>query len=385
MTPSGALHGQKVIFVLWTLELGGHHRQALLLARHLSRECGADVEIWGLTCPGDQATVRAPDGLPLRALEVDWRPSRLHRLQTLFRIGASLRASRPAVILPYTEVPNVACGVTWRMSGARLCIWNQRDLLTLGLLGPRTVQRAVKNTRSFVSNSTHAVGFMAKTYGIASDLVRVVPNGVRLDKPTESRKDLRRRLGLSEQATVALMTGALVASKDHVTLLKAWRQFTHETSKPLGEAVLLLAGSGGEEKRLKALAYDLELGRKVRFLGFVSDVPGLIEAADIGVLTSPAEGSPNAVLEYMAGGLPIVASDVAGIREASGPGGPVQLVPFGDAPSLALRLHELVEHPERRRALGEAGRRRISEAFSPERMCASMTSLIELQLAGKRP
>src|SRR2546426_8921983 len=89
---------------------------------------------------------------------------------------------------------------------------------------------------------------------------------------------------------------------------------------------------------MRALARELNLGRSVRFLGPVDDVPGLLSAVDLAVLSSTSEGCPNAVLECMASGLPVVATDIPGIRKAVGPSGYNYLAPPDDARSFAERI-----------------------------------------------
>jgi glycosyltransferase involved in cell wall biosynthesis len=212
----------------------------------------------------------------------------------------------------------------------------------------------------------------------------VIRNGVELRPAVEPRADIHRRLALSPQTSVALMLGSLGETKDHDTLLRAWGGVVGALRSTDRDAVLLLAGKAYEEQRLKVLAFDLGMDRRsVRFLGFVDDVAGLIGAADIGVFSSNGEGCPNGVLECMAGGLPVVATDLPGIREAVGATGLPLLVPRGDPSAFAQRVLELIDHPEKARSFGTASRERIENAFSPAQMCAQMVPLLESELGDR--
>jgi glycosyltransferase involved in cell wall biosynthesis len=142
-------------------------------------------------------------------------------------------------------------------------------------------------------------------------------------------------------------------------------------------AVLVLAGrDDGKGMELKALCFDLGICDTVRFPGAVKDVPGLLQASDIGAFSSPSEGCPNGVLECMAMGLPVVGSDIPGVREALGSEEPRALVARNDEEAMATKLAPLLVDPELRCELGERNRQRIRDQFSYSRMCDEMVGLL---------
>ena len=147
--------------------------------------------------------------------------------------------------------------------------------------------------------------------------------------------------------------------------------------------MLVLAGRpAGTQDRLKALAFDLELGRTVRFLGEVRDVSGLLGASDLGVLSSRAESCPNAVLESMGAGLAVAGTDIAGLREALGADGAELLAPPGDAVGLAAAIGRAARDANLRRALGERNRLRVDEEFAPEGALEAHLALFREALVG---
>ena len=180
-----------------------------------------------------------------------------------------------------------------------------------------------------------------------------------------------------EATFVACMVGNLHAAKDHLTLLRAW-QLVVDRLEPLGKKpVLLLAGRlDSMADRVKALAFDLRLHDSVQFLGLVEDIAGLLEAVDLGVFCSPKESCPNGVLECMAVGLPVVASDIAGVREVVGESGLAHLAPPEDAVTLAERIVGLAMNPALCESLSKINRERIATHYSIERMGESMTKII---------
>jgi glycosyltransferase involved in cell wall biosynthesis len=127
---------------------------------------------------------------------------------------------------------------------------------------------------------------------------------------------------------------------------------------------------------LRALAVNLGIQDNVRFLGQVADISILLGAIDLGVFSSRFEGCPNGVLECMAAGLAVVATDIPGIREAVGPSVYRFLVPPGDAEALANKIIELAADPCLRAELGKLNAHRAREVFSLERMGKQTADLI---------
>jgi len=140
---------------------------------------------------------------------------------------------------------------------------------------------------------------------------------------------------------------------------------------------LLLVGKGPLEPELRRLAEKLGIPGRVHFAGWRPDVPEILAASEILVLPSEWEGMPNVVLEAMASRLPVVASDVEGVRELLGEGAKNQTVRFGDGRGLAERLARLLSDPQLAAELGAANRRRVEQEFGIERMVAAYEDLWE--------
>jgi glycosyltransferase involved in cell wall biosynthesis len=112
---------------------------------------------------------------------------------------------------------------------------------------------------------------------------------------------------------------------------------------------------------------QLGVERDVFFIGRCDNVADLLFASDVGVLSSKAEGFANAILEYMAAGLPVVATDVGGVREAIVEGETGYVVPAGDDRKMAERIIQLLEEPARARVMGERGKLIVADKFSCDR------------------
>jgi glycosyltransferase involved in cell wall biosynthesis len=147
---------------------------------------------------------------------------------------------------------------------------------------------------------------------------------------------------------------------------------------------LLLAGRDQDriQGRLRTQAKELGIARHVRWLGERRQVADLLRASDIGLLCSHEEGLSNSVLEGMAAGLPMIATSVGGNPEAVQHGLTGLLVPPRDSNVLGNAILELANDPDKRRAMGAAGRNRVADCFSLQACVARYEALYRALLAG---
>ena len=364
---------RRIIFVLGNLELGGAERQALILARYLSSEEQAHVEVWGFNKSGPVAEICEQHGLRWRVIPYSFTDN---SFSSLSHVARTLRQAKPDILLPYTFGPNLVCGVVWKRTGARACVWNQRDEGLVPFASP-AIERAVKRTSHFISNSEAGARFLIDKLGVSEALVTVIPNGVETVAADSDRQAWRERLSVDDRAFVACMVANLHLNKDHATVLRAWRKVVNEFSSNGRAALLVLAGRhDGAYESLASLATELQIDDNVRFAGPVSDVRGLLSAADVSVFSSRSEGCPNAVLESMAAGLPVAGSDIKGIRDVVGSGGAQFLAPVGDADSLAEILLKMATNPELCARVGAENRERVKDKYDSLRMCRETAKLL---------
>jgi glycosyltransferase involved in cell wall biosynthesis len=144
---------------------------------------------------------------------------------------------------------------------------------------------------------------------------------------------------------------------------------------------LLLVGDGPDRESLQRAALQLGIS-SAHFLGFRGDIPQLLAASDLYVLPSRWEGMPNVVLEAMASGRAIVATDVEGVREALGPNAKHQVVPLNDPSGFSERIVTLLADSALRQRLGNANQQRAAEAFSFAAMVGAYEQLY-LELAAR--
>ena len=168
-----------------------------------------------------------------------------------------------------------------------------------------------------------------------------------------------------------------VCLKDHATFLRAAKR-VHDA---VPDAAFVIAGEGELLEETRSLAAQLGLERDVFFIGRCEKISELLSVSYACVLSSIAEGFSNSILEYMAAGRPVVATDVGGAREAIVEGETGYLVKAGDDEALALRLIDLLNDPDRASAMGERGREVVREKFSSEAQLSRAENLYDSLLS----
>jgi glycosyltransferase involved in cell wall biosynthesis len=243
-------------------------------------------------------------------------------------------------------------GYTWPTFRARA--YNQIDWWSL-----RAARRIVTVSLPFQDELARR--------GVNRERIEIVHNAILPDwgSRLRSRGDatsLRRSLGIPEGRKVILIVGRLSREKDHITLLEAIARMSNLLSPHL-----LIVGEGHEQSRIEARIASLGLVGHVTFTGQQPSAEGYYSLADVAVLSSLSEGSPNALLEAMAAGVPVVATSVGGIPEIVTHGESALLVKPGDAAGMSesiLRL--LLKEPALAHDLVARSRRLIRERHAPE-------------------
>ena len=237
-----------------------------------------------------------------------------------------------------------------------------------------------------VSNST--ADFSVTRGLLPPGKIIVIPNGV--DVGSDCRRDRMARrsgetldggreevLGNGRRVT---FVGRLVPQKGVDVLLQS-----AATWLPLfPDAVLQIVGDGPQKPRLTNLAVRLGIDGRVVWLGYRSDVPSILRATDLFVLPSRWEGMPNALLEAMAAGCPVVASDVEGVAETLGDQCREQLVPPGDPAALSRAVVRMLSDPGHAAELGNRNLRRATEHFRWDRVANRYEDLWEDLLRAKK-
>ncbi|MDD3604903.1 MAG: glycosyltransferase family 4 protein [Kiritimatiellae bacterium] len=370
---------RKILLVLNDLRIGGAETQALVLADYLKTR-GWEPVILGLASPGPLQDRCREKGIQCVYSAFPYPWSRWYRPFYFLKMWWKLMRLRPRAVVAYTGVPNVLCGYTWRAAGVKACIWNQRSG-AIARMPHHLEQGAARRISAFIANSRSGFDFLTGTLRVPADKVSLIPNGLELiERSPDSRRAVREKLGIDAGALVAAMIGNLREPKDQETLIRAWPAVMANAAGQGRSAVLLLAGRMFDEfASLPKLAESLVGEKAVRFLGYQSNVKELLSAVDVCVFSSNSEGLPNGVLESMAAGLPVVATDLPGIRSALPELQHWALVPAESPERFAEKIIAMSD-PARTAECGAANRMRIEQEYSVDRMGRSMKAVLERSL-----
>jgi glycosyltransferase involved in cell wall biosynthesis len=384
MRPYGRLG---VVALVDRLVHGGAERLAADIATRLDPERFAStlcVSRW--SDPGHAAAPEVPERLRATAEAAGVQFLGLTRrgrwdLAAWRPLVQLLRSGDVHVVHGHMFGSNVWAVLLGRLTGVPVVIAHEHTWAFTGDRSRQLVDKHViaRGSDVFIACSQEDRRRMIEVEGIAADRVLFVPNGI-VGRPSTRGRDVRRELGIDTDAPVVGSVGALRAQKRFDVLLRATAQLV--PSCP--ELRVVITGDGAERGALEALARDLGLGRHAMLIGARDDVPDVLDAIDVAVTCSDFEGTPLSVLEYMEAGLPVVASRVGGLPDLIEDGVHGLLVPRRDPTTLAQALHALLRDPERRRAMGEAGRQRRREQFDFDVMVGRLEDLYERLYAGRR-
>lgn len=207
---------------------------------------------------------------------------------------------------------------------------------------------------------------LQRQFNFPKEKIRVVANGVDLSRFALMRQgdEYKTRLGLPANALVFGAIGRVVPVKAYPTLLQAAKLLFNE----IPTAHLVMVGDGPQLEALVQLAEEYQIASRVHFLGARKDVPEILQAFDVFVLSSESEGMSNTILEAMASARPVVATAVGGNPELVVDGETGLLVPPHDPPAMAAAIMKLLRDTELCRQMGWLGRQRVEEKFSLEVM-----------------
>jgi len=353
----------RVMHALLSLDCGGMEHVVADLVR-FGMDNAQDVHVLCLERPGDLAAqvlatgasmhcLKKPPGLrlglrkPITALLTRIQPDVLHTHQ----IGTLFYTGPPARRLGVSAIVHTEHGQEYA---------NRRRTRWLGRL-------AARHARTFFCVSDDTARHVLKHRIAAKNRVHVVYNGIdvaRFEHAAAHRTAVRDQLGIPPEAPLIGSVGRLAQIKRYDVLIHAFAT----VRRCLPTARLLLVGDGPKRQELADLAAGLGLRGAVYFLGYRDDRQRYLSAIDVFVLSSDSEGTPLALLEAWAAGLPVVVTRVGGLPELIEHRITGRLVPPGDSGAFGQTLTEVLRDEEQRRRMGQAGYELVRERFDRNQM-----------------
>ena len=360
--PPAAAH---IVLLIPTLDRSGAEKQFTLLATRLPKD-EFDVTAIALTRGGPFAEELSSAGIPLVVLgkRSKFDPFAFSRLRSelrrlkpdilhtwLFAANAYGRLYCAGIVPRAKIVVSERCVDTWK---AGWQLWVDR--------------RLIGRTDRLVGNSPSVVEFY-RGLGIPDGKLICIPNGIEapevvpLNDP-KTRESTLRELDFPPESFVVGYVGRLANQKRVEDLI--WAVETLRQIRP--QLRLVIVGDGPERERLEQFAQDVGVAGHVRFLGHRENVSRWLELFDVFCLASSFEGMSNSVMEAMAAGKPVVASDIPANRELVVHGETGFLVKLADTVGFMQFLRRYIDEPGLAERLGHAGHQRIQQFFGVQRM-----------------
>ena len=352
---------KRILQFIGSFHQGGSERQAVALTRLLKDE--GSFEIFAATLNNDGVLRGEMDtagftDIPEFPLTSFFNANFIGQAR---RCAAYLRENRIDVVHTHDFYTNVFGMAAATLAGVQAKIASKRETGGVRSGGQEFVEKlAFGRADAIIANSAAVRDYLIER-GIASAKINVIYNGLDLDRFNNVDAG-REKFGLPTDESIRFIT--LVANLRHSVknvpmFLRAAKRVAE--SAPITHFVV--AGEGELENDLKAVAHELGVADNVHFIGRCTDVPALLAASYACVLTSTAEGFSNSILEYMAAGKPVVATNVGGATESVIDEETGFLVASDDDAAMADRLIDLLNNEEKARQFGTAAKHIVTAKF----------------------
>jgi glycosyltransferase involved in cell wall biosynthesis len=381
----------KVMHIITRLDMGGSAQNTLLtckelaekydiiLAHGLSIESGmTDREKQTLKGQKSEALVKGVRFIPVSALVRRIDP--LKDLRALIFLMKLIRKERPVLVHTHSSKAGILGRLAARLAGVPIIVHTPHGHVFYGHFGPAASRFFLLIERVFdtITDCVIALTEGEKKDYITSSVshpqkIHTIHSGVDVDRFKPGRTDitaLKKQLGFNDKSLVVGTIGWLLPIKGPDVLFEA---MIHIWEKKIN-ALLVYVGKGELEHKLKAETFSRGVEDRVIFLGWRSDIDDIIQLFDVFVLPSLNEGMGRVLVEAMAAGKPVVASDVGGIPDLVRHRRNGFLVNPGDSNGMARYIEKLLTDRQLRRQMGAQGRK-LAESYTVDKMVAKIDAL----------
>lgn len=382
----------KVVRVIARLNVGGPAQHVV----HLSAGMAEHFPTLLVAGPVDAGEADMSDLAREKGVELRWLPELgrsvrpLQDLVALVKLYRLFRRTRPLVVHTHTAKAGTLGRVAAFLARVPVRVHTFHGHVFHGYFGPIATRLTILTEQILARITTRIVAIsdlqardLADEFQIcARERIQVVPLGLDLSpyRPAAIaplRGQFRAELGTGQIPIVSIV-GRVVPIKNHELFVRMAADLVARGV----EARFVVVGGGSEEPRVRALVEDLGLSEHFHFLGWRRDLARIYADSDLVVLTSSNEGTPVCLIEALAAGCAVVATEVGGVADVLANGRFGVLCPDGDIQGLANAVARLLDDPAERRNLGSRGAELIPERFGVGRLVKEMETLYERLLAG---
>jgi glycosyltransferase involved in cell wall biosynthesis len=360
---------------------GGSERQAVALTRGLTREGSFKVSI--ATLNGEGVLRSDIEQLGLKDIPEYPLTSFFSKsfVSQILKCAKYLKSNKIDIVHTHDFYTNVFGMAAARVAGIEAKIASKRETLGMRTANQIRVEKLAFAIADAIVVNSRAVGDYLGNIGVSDKKISLIYNGLDLQRfvdPQTLHEGFKAGFAIPSSSKLVTLVANLRHDVKNVPMLLRAAKAVLETSPT---TAFLIAGEGELQPEYERLAAELKVAENVHFIGRCADVTRLLAASDVCVLTSTAEGFSNSILEYMAAGKPVIATNVGGASEAIDDGATGYLIDSDDDRLLAARLIELLSDPDKSKLFGLAGREKVEKNFSEtsqiERTIALYRSLLK--------
>ncbi|PYX88295.1 MAG: hypothetical protein DMG67_17525 [Acidobacteria bacterium] len=367
----------RVLHLVDTLNVGGTETQMAQAALRLHAK-RHDVTVGCLRAEGPLLEVLQQAGISVVEFRKEKTLLSLNGVRQLLRLAVFLRRKNFHALHAHDLWANLLGVPAARLARTPVIISSRRYLADLEWHTPwrnRLMGLIYRRSTQVVVNSVAVRETLLGSYGLPLKKVRIVYNAVDIDRFMGVQPDRDRLLpGVGIGAKViAVVANMYSPVKGHAHLIAA----ASSVCSALPETIFLLIGDGRERSKLEQLVREAGLENNFLFAGHRKDVPELLACCNLAVLPSEAEAMPNALLEAMASGLPVVATRVGGNLEVIEDGANGLLVPPRDPETLAAAIQRMLQDSPFAARLARAGQEQVRNRFSFDHLIAEFERLYQ--------
>ena len=365
----------RILYLIPTLDRSGAEKQLALLATGLPR-VEFDLEVVALTRGGPYAEPIRDAGIRLTMIGKRWRFDPL----ALRQLAAVISDRKPDIVHSWLFAGNAYARLAVGRNSQPKVVVSERCVDVWKSGWQLWIDRKlIPRTDWMVANSEPVAGFY-RGLGFPADRLSVIHNGVAApDAAERPRASLFEEFNIPPDQKVVGYVGRLATQKRIKDLLWAFELLLELDPN----VTFLIVGDGPERENLERFARQIRVEDQVRFTGHRLDAASLIPHFDVFWLASDFEGQSNSLMEAMASGVPVVASDIAPNLELVTHEETGLIVPTGDRPEFTKAAARLLREPETANRLGMAARARMQSDFSVQGMIDAHVDLYRRLLAGK--
>jgi glycosyltransferase involved in cell wall biosynthesis len=388
----------RVLRVIARLNVGGPSLHVSHLTAELDRVGYETTLVAGRVGEGEGSMEYVPEELgvePLYIPELQREIAAAPDAAAVRRLLRIIRDLRPDVLHTHTAKAGAVGRAAALLAGdarPKVVAHTFHGHVLRGYFTPLTTQlflqverRLAKTTDALIAVSPEVRNDLVELGVAPASRIAVIRLGLDLERRTHAgpgaRERVRAELGVPESRFLIGWLGRMTEIKRADLLLEAFARLRAEGV----DAGLVLAGDGPLRGELETLARKLGVGDDCVFTGYRADVAPLFAAFDAVALSSANEGTPVTLIEASAAGLPVVATDVGGVRDVVSHGQTGFLVPFGDADALASAFRTLARDPELARSFGDAATEFVGSRYSVPRLVGDVDRLYRTLLHEREP